>query len=175
LYFYVDGRKDIMNEIGYAFQVLPRRKNAPNAREIVICRRTSAMKRSHISAKKLKKFRRVLLTKRDEILQGATVHGRDRAGYVSAGFPDTPVRMADLAGGSHHSCKVHQSSNGGKGLLPSIEEALARIDAGTYGICDGDGELIAKTRLEMVPWTRYCAKCTRLAQMGLLSSEDSFR
>ena len=131
------------------------------------------MKKSHISTKKLKKFRRLLLTKRDEVQLDATSHGRDEAGCISAGLPDVPVRTADSANGGLHSSKVRKSRNGGKELLVNIEDALARIDAGTYGICDGDGEFIEKTRLEVVPWTRYCAKCARLAQMGLLSSEDS--
>lgn len=134
---------------------------------------SSKMKKSHISTKKLKKFRKLLLTKRDEVLLDATAHGRDEAGYVSARLADVPVRTADSANGGHHSSKVRKSGNGGKGLLANIEDALAKIDADTYGICDGDGEFIEKTRLEAVPWTRYCAKCARLAQMGLLSSENS--
>jgi DnaK suppressor protein len=174
LYFYVHDREDDMNEIGYAFQVLPRQRNVPNELEFIKRRRTFAMNRSRISANRLKKFRRLLLAKRDEVLQGAAVHGRDKADCASTGLPDILVRTADSASRRHDGNKVDQSRHGDKRSLASIEDALARIDAGTYGICDGDGELIERSRLEMLPWTRYCVKCARLAEMGLLSSETSF-
>lgn len=131
------------------------------------------MKKSHISAKKLKKFRRLLLTKQDEVLQGGTCSEADKAGCVARGLSDVPVHTADSGGGGLDRNNVNQIKHGHKQLLASIEDALARIDSGTYGICDGDGELIAKSRLETVPWTRYCAKCAKLAQMGLLGCEDS--
>jgi DnaK suppressor protein len=42
--------------------------------------------------------------------------------------------------------------------LDEVRGALDRIDAGTYGLCDVDGEPIEDKRLEAVPWTRYCVK-----------------
>ena len=39
-------------------------------------------------------------------------------------------------------------------LLGEIDAALARIDAGTYGVCDTSGEEIAFERLEAYPWAR---------------------
>jgi RNA polymerase-binding transcription factor DksA len=42
-------------------------------------------------------------------------------------------------------------------VLTQVREALARIDAGTFGRCVVDGEPIEPTRLEAAPWTRYCA------------------
>lgn len=41
-------------------------------------------------------------------------------------------------------------------LLYEIEEALHRIDAGTYGICEMTGQPIEIERLRAVPYTRYC-------------------
>ena len=35
-----------------------------------------------------------------------------------------------------------------------IDAALARIDEGTYGICEVSGEPIPRERLEAIPWTR---------------------
>src|SRR5688572_21280231 len=40
-------------------------------------------------------------------------------------------------------------------LLREIETALAKFDAGTYGICEGTDEPIERRRLEARPWTRY--------------------
>ena len=40
-------------------------------------------------------------------------------------------------------------------LLADIEEALDRIEAGTYGTCQLTGKPIPLTRLHAVPWTRF--------------------
>jgi RNA polymerase-binding protein DksA len=42
--------------------------------------------------------------------------------------------------------------------LEQIDEALQRIEAGTYGICMVTGELIAIERLEEVPVAKYSVK-----------------
>jgi DnaK suppressor protein len=44
-------------------------------------------------------------------------------------------------------------------LLRAIEEAILRVDAGTYGICTDCENEIAANRLEAVPWTRVCIEC----------------
>ena len=44
-------------------------------------------------------------------------------------------------------------------ILQAIEEALVRIDKGTYGVCRDCGEPIAQARLEAIPWTRVCKTC----------------
>ena len=43
--------------------------------------------------------------------------------------------------------------------VASLEEALVRMDKGTYGICRDCGEPIAQARLEAIPWTRVCIEC----------------
>jgi len=45
--------------------------------------------------------------------------------------------------------------------LREVEEALARIDAGTYGICLGTGKPIALSRLRARPWAKYCIEHAR--------------
>lgn len=44
-------------------------------------------------------------------------------------------------------------------LMDKIEEALARIEDGSYGICAGCGEDIAVKRLEARPVAKYCIDC----------------
>lgn len=43
--------------------------------------------------------------------------------------------------------------------LKNIEQALRKIDNGTYGICDGCEKKISKKRLEILPFTHYCRDC----------------
>ncbi len=44
-------------------------------------------------------------------------------------------------------------------LLKKIDEALERIDIGTFGICEGCGEKIGMKRLEARPVTTLCIEC----------------
>ena len=42
------------------------------------------------------------------------------------------------------------------GTLIQVEDALQRIEDGTYGKCGGCGRPIEPARLEAVPWAAYC-------------------
>jgi RNA polymerase-binding transcription factor DksA len=42
--------------------------------------------------------------------------------------------------------------------LSDIERALAKLDAGTYGMCEVCGGPIQEARLEVMPATRFCIR-----------------
>jgi DnaK suppressor protein len=44
-------------------------------------------------------------------------------------------------------------------LLAQNEQALARIDAGTYGVCESCGQAIGKARLQAFPRATLCVSC----------------
>jgi RNA polymerase-binding transcription factor DksA len=44
-------------------------------------------------------------------------------------------------------------------IVTEARAALDRMDAGTYGACESCGTMIAKARLEAIPYTRYCVEC----------------
>jgi DnaK suppressor protein len=53
--------------------------------------------------------------------------------------------------------------------LRLVEQALQRIDAGSYGVCIECEEDIEEKRLEYVPFARYCTECkTELEKKGLI-------
>lgn len=43
--------------------------------------------------------------------------------------------------------------------LDQVERACAKLDRGTYGVCDRCGANIAEERLEFVPHAIYCMNC----------------
>jgi DnaK suppressor protein len=47
--------------------------------------------------------------------------------------------------------------------LDRIERALAKLDEGTYGVCDGCGGPIAEKRLEAMPDSVLCVACAASA------------
>jgi DnaK suppressor protein len=67
--------------------------------------------------------------------------------------------LADQASGNnevHIALKLRQTD---AKILQAIEEALARIENGSYGMCRDCGEPIAAVRLKAIPWTRVCRSC----------------
>ena len=51
-------------------------------------------------------------------------------------------------------------------VLEQIDAALARIEAGTYGICEVGGEPIPEERLEARPWATLCIDHQRALERG---------
>ena len=43
--------------------------------------------------------------------------------------------------------------------LRDVERALAKLDEGTYGACDGCGAEIPVERLDAIPWATFCVHC----------------
>jgi DnaK suppressor protein len=67
--------------------------------------------------------------------------------------------MADQASGNnevHIPLRLKQTD---AKILQAIDEALLRIEKGTYGICRDCGEPIAEARFSAIPWTRVCITC----------------
>lgn len=48
--------------------------------------------------------------------------------------------------------------------LGEIQEALGRVEAGTFGLCESCDEPIPKARLNAVPHARFCVVCQRKAE-----------
>jgi RNA polymerase-binding protein DksA len=51
-------------------------------------------------------------------------------------------------------------------VLSEIDDALKRIDDGTYGTCVNCGQEIPRERLEANPWASLCIDCKRRAESG---------
>ncbi len=51
-------------------------------------------------------------------------------------------------------------------VLKAIDQALARIDEGTFGLCARCGKPIAEERLEAIPYATKCIECKRLEERG---------
>ena len=97
-----------------------------------------------------------LLRKRGEIIALST---GTRPLPASADVNSRQGDLADQASGNnevHIQLKLKQTD---AKILQAIEEALFRLEKGTYGICRDCGEPIAEARLQAIPWTRVCITC----------------
>jgi RNA polymerase-binding transcription factor len=101
-------------------------------------------------------LKETLLRKRGEILSTST---GTRPLPASMDVNSRQGDLADQASGNnevHIQLKLKQTD---AKILQAIEEALYRMEKGTYGICRDCGDPIPAARLEAIPWTRVCITC----------------
>jgi RNA polymerase-binding transcription factor DksA len=75
-------------------------------------------------------------------------------------FPRTPEGNLEEAADDveEYSTRLHLEFNL-ETQLKDVDEALGKIEKGTYGICDKCGKPIAPERLEVSPEARLCTNC----------------
>ena len=103
----------------------------------------------------LEAFKEALLQKKQELTEVSTVRPLQATMENNSRQGD----MADQASGNnevHIALKLRQTD---AKILQAIEDALQRVEKGTYGACRDCGEPIAEARLGAIPWTRVCIKC----------------
>ena len=101
-------------------------------------------------------YRDALLRKQGELLGGPAAKPLQWTMENNSGRQGD---MADQASGNnevHIQLKLKQTD---AKILQAIEDALRRIDQGTFGVCRDCGEPIADARLQAIPWTRSCREC----------------
>lgn len=83
--------------------------------------------------------------------------------WREGGFDDDP---ADAGSASFERETAQSLSNHARKLLEEIDDALRRMDAGTYGKCENCGQRIELERLEALPYARLCLECKRRDETG---------
>ncbi|MCL4443075.1 MAG: TraR/DksA C4-type zinc finger protein [Actinobacteria bacterium] len=95
----------------------------------------------------LEKEKSDLLTKLNELGYGE-VHGLE----YDANFADSSQVTAERG-------EVEALAGQLKEALQQVSDALAKLDNGTYGICESCGNPIEEARLEAKPTARQCIAC----------------
>jgi DnaK suppressor protein len=114
-------------------------------------------------------LRERLQNQRNEILN---MYKQDlRAGQESA--DDGTEDIVDRANNAYNRELMFSLSDTERTTLLQIENALRRMDEGTYGRCANCGQTVNILRLEAVPWARFCIDCQELAEKGLLEVETA--
>jgi RNA polymerase-binding transcription factor DksA len=67
--------------------------------------------------------------------------------------------FADAAAATAERSEVIGIAENLASMLESVDAALAKVAAGSYGSCEACGLAIPATRLEFRPTSRYCVDC----------------
>ena len=113
------------------------------------------MSATPLKKKELKRFRDILDEKKDEILRNAKKTLNED---MTLDVDDLPDEM-DLASSEYLQSFQFRLRGREKTFLKKIDHAMAKIDAGTFGICEECEEPISMKRLEARPETTLCIRC----------------
>ena len=116
-----------------------------------------------MNKKEAKVYYDLLLKKKAELLKGIQhitddtlkTSQRDAAGDLSA----YSLHMADVASDNYEREFSLGLADTEQKLLNRINEALEKIDDGTFGLCELCEKKIAKARLKIVPYAELCVPC----------------
>jgi len=74
--------------------------------------------------------------------------------------------LADQASEGYRKEFLYSLSDSERETLMQVEEALRRLDEGTYEECSSCGEKIPLARLKAIPWASLCIDCQERQEAG---------
>ena len=110
---------------------------------------------SRLNQKESKRFKKILEENKRALLLSAKKTLSEEATFDTDDLPDE----IDLASSEYTQSMVFRLRDREKFLLKKIDDALARIESTTYGICEICEEDISLKRLEARPVTTMCIRC----------------
>ena len=108
-----------------------------------------------LKKKDLKRFKGILIEKKEEILKNAK---RTLNEDMALDQNDMPDEM-DLASSEYIQSFTFRLRGREKTFLKKIDHALSKIEEGAFGICEECEESISMKRLEARPETTLCIRC----------------
>jgi DnaK suppressor protein len=123
-----------------------------------------------LNAKDIEHFRKRLMEERQNIIDelewvesnyiGSSQ--RDSTGEVSG----HATHLADMGTDSSEMEKAYMIGETRGQVLADIDEALEKLEKGSYGTCESCGQQISGERLDVVPHARLCLKCKSDEERG---------
>ncbi|MGB9663750.1 MAG: TraR/DksA family transcriptional regulator [Ignavibacteria bacterium] len=115
------------------------------------------------SKKELEHFKKIILEKRQEIIEQLEslrerMLDESGEGFVNENSPYS-LHMAEQGTDAFEKEKNYLWAQRETKFLSYLDAALKRIEDGTYGYCIDCGKVIEKGRLEAVPHTQHCVSC----------------
>jgi len=125
--------------------------------------------KTHLSAKELREFKKLLLEKRSELAtdvrrlsnqalnNDAREHGEQST---------MPIHMADVGSDNWEQEFTLGLLANEEAIVRDIDNALERIQKKQYGVCLATGKKISHARLLAKPWAQYCIEYARAREEG---------
>ncbi len=113
--------------------------------------------------KLLLSLREKLVGKVDYMQEEALKKSRQDA---SGDLSNVPIHMADVGTDNYERELMIELIQNGEDSVRNIDDALERIEEGTFGICEACEKKINRERLKAVPYASLCISCQREEELG---------
>jgi len=132
---------------------------------------------SHIKAE-WQKYYQILLELRERLMSQMSGLAKESAQEL----PGYSLHMADSGTDNFDRDFALSLLSSDQDAVYEIEEALKRIEKGTYGVCELTGKPIPRARLDAIPWTRFTVEAQaqlerdgamRQRRLGALGTVDT--
>jgi RNA polymerase-binding protein DksA len=113
-------------------------------------------------------FRDLLLEERQRVLNAIDYLHEANPGSLKEETEESTVdnHLADTATVTLDREIDYTLEENSENVLKEIDRALAKIEAGTFGICENCGQPIAEERLRAIPYATQCIDCKRREERG---------
>ena len=124
-----------------------------------------------MDAEKLEHYRRIL---NEQLRQRTTLARENQSDAIEIAATDDGVRdVADQSVKDVSQEIEYRLSERESQVIADIDQALLRIEEGTYGLCARCGKEIPERRLEALPTARYDAECQSIVEQGAGEDEHA--
>lgn len=118
-------------------------------------------KKSPFNKRELAKFRLLLVMKRSELIGDVKNMEHEALRSNAGSLSNLPQHMADQGSDAYDQALALDLAAVDRRLIKEIDDAIKRIDNGTYGLCELTGKPIRLERLEEIPWARHSIEAAR--------------
>lgn len=116
-----------------------------------------------MNKKELNEFKKLVIKKKDEALDEIKHISEDTLKKsqkeASGDISGYTYHMADVATDTYDREFSLGLASNERTFIYELDDALKKIEDGTFGICEDCKTMISKTRLKAVPYARLCVKC----------------
>lgn len=114
------------------------------------------------------RVREELLEKRGRVAHALEYLQKENPGSMEDEAEESPIdnHLAETASITLDREIDYTLEGNSEQVLAEIDDALQRIEDGTFGTCRTCGQPIAPERLEAMPWATQCIDCKRKDERG---------
>ena len=127
---------------------------------------TSTARAARLPKKEIERYRRLLEAKKSAL---SAELAKTRTAEEET-TEELTQDIADKAVSSYTREFLYSLTDVERNTLILIDQALTRIEEGTFGSCQNCGVPMSEKRLDAVPWAPHCIECQELAEKGLLEN-----
>jgi RNA polymerase-binding protein DksA len=117
--------------------------------------------KTNLSAEQLEEFKQLLLKKRQQLVGDITGMENEALRAGSGSLSNMPSHLAEQGSEAYDQSLSLNLAAADRKLLREIDDALQRIEEGTYGICELSLKPIKIERLRELPWARHSMEAAR--------------